>query len=269
MEDAARRQPITGLPGRTREASASPVPVPARGWQTAPAPARGRETVPAPARPGTAPRVPLADRPGARSDPRTSRIARRSDRRTGRKGHSAIRAAVGRSVMPAIVVPRAAVSSRGRGRGTSAGVAAVEGATPVRQEGAMPVRQEGVRAGSAVSRTAADAVVGSAAGAAAGAAAATGAAAGADVEEEEEGTVRALVTSSISRSISILAAATLVLLGAVAASAEEPSGQTRFKSPEAAWQALVTAARAGDRAKLVAILGPEAEAIVNSGDEVQ
>jgi len=100
-------------------------------------------------------------------------------------------------------------------------------------------------------------------------AAATGAAAGADAEEEEEATVRALVTSGISRTIRILAATTFVLVAAVATPAEEPAGQKRFKSPEAAWQALVTAARAGDRAKLLAILGPEGEAIVSSGDDVE
>jgi hypothetical protein len=68
---------------------------------------------------------------------------------------------------------------------------------------------------------------------------------------------------------SLVLAAALVGLSASAAPAEEPATQTRFKSPTAAMQALVAAARAGDRAKLVSILGPEGEVLVNSGDDVE
>jgi Protein of unknown function (DUF2950) len=63
-------------------------------------------------------------------------------------------------------------------------------------------------------------------------------------------------------------AAAILCAGAVAAFAEDPAGQTRFKSPTAAMQALVAAARSNDAAKLAAILGPGAEAIVSSGDAV-
>jgi len=56
--------------------------------------------------------------------------------------------------------------------------------------------------------------------------------------------------------------------GAVAVRASEPGTQERFKSPSAAMQALVAAARSNDTAKLLAILGPDAEAVVSSGDAV-
>jgi hypothetical protein len=44
--------------------------------------------------------------------------------------------------------------------------------------------------------------------------------------------------------------------------------QTLFKSPAAAMQALVAAARSNDTARVVAILGPDAESVVASGDAV-
>ncbi len=64
-------------------------------------------------------------------------------------------------------------------------------------------------------------------------------------------------------------AAMMLCLGAVAGATEAPAAQTKFKSPTAAMQALVAAARANDAAKLLAILGPEAEALMSSGDAVE
>jgi Protein of unknown function (DUF2950) len=61
----------------------------------------------------------------------------------------------------------------------------------------------------------------------------------------------------------------LVVFAVTGASAEESGGQTHFKSPTAAMQALVAAARAGDRTKMLAILGPEGEPLVESGDDVE
>ncbi len=66
----------------------------------------------------------------------------------------------------------------------------------------------------------------------------------------------------------VVVALALVCAGAVTVVAEEPAGQTRFDSPAAAMKALVAAARSDDTAKLAAILGPDGEAIVSSGDEV-
>lgn len=63
-------------------------------------------------------------------------------------------------------------------------------------------------------------------------------------------------------------AAAILCAGAVTALAGDPAGQTRFESPTAAMRALVAAARSSDTAKLTAILGPDAAAIVSSGDEV-
>jgi hypothetical protein len=70
--------------------------------------------------------------------------------------------------------------------------------------------------------------------------------------------MRILVPFGFSRAgASLVLAAALVGLSASAAPAEESATQTRFKSPTAAMQALVAAARAGDRAKLLAVLGPD------------
>jgi hypothetical protein len=44
--------------------------------------------------------------------------------------------------------------------------------------------------------------------------------------------------------------------------------QQRFPSPEAAATAFVDAVRAGDKAMMLTILGPEARALISSGDEV-
>src|SRR5215212_4639605 len=49
----------------------------------------------------------------------------------------------------------------------------------------------------------------------------------------------------------------------------EASAQQTFKSAEAAADALVAAARAGDRKQIVAVLGPGSADITSSGDDVQ
>ncbi len=69
--------------------------------------------------------------------------------------------------------------------------------------------------------------------------------------------------------LTVACVAALLCLGVAAAPAEEPSGQTRFASADAAMKALVAAVRAGDRTKLLAILGPEGKAVLSSGDEVE
>lgn len=61
-----------------------------------------------------------------------------------------------------------------------------------------------------------------------------------------------------------LLAATLVL--AVVSSAQ---AQERFNTPEAAVDALVSAARSGDRRALVSILGPGSAEVISSGDPVE
>ncbi len=57
-------------------------------------------------------------------------------------------------------------------------------------------------------------------------------------------------------------------LGSVFAEKSSLKGQG-FNSPEAAVTAIVAAARKADAAKVLAILGPDAEAIIFSGDEVE
>jgi hypothetical protein len=64
----------------------------------------------------------------------------------------------------------------------------------------------------------------------------------------------------------VLTVLAVVCARAVPALAE--AGQTQFDSPTAAMKALVAAARAHDATKLAAILGPDSEAIISSGDEV-
>ncbi len=83
----------------------------------------------------------------------------------------------------------------------------------------------------------------------------------ADAIAEREGKVM--------RRIVTLAVVSGLVAFAVTASAEESGGQTHFKSPTAAVQALVAAARTGDRPKMLAILGPEGEPLVESGDDVE
>ncbi|MCW5890199.1 MAG: DUF2950 family protein [bacterium] len=63
---------------------------------------------------------------------------------------------------------------------------------------------------------------------------------------------------------------TLVLVLGVAAGvrAAPPPGQPHYKTPEQAIRALADAARKGDAARVAAILGPESEDVVASGDPV-
>jgi hypothetical protein len=49
---------------------------------------------------------------------------------------------------------------------------------------------------------------------------------------------------------------------------KQPGGAPGFKSPEEAVDALTRAVRAGDTSQLLAIVGPEGEEIISSGDEV-
>lgn len=59
----------------------------------------------------------------------------------------------------------------------------------------------------------------------------------------------------------------LVLLW-VSGSSAATAIPTRFPSPDAAIAALVQAVRASDRAALLGILGPDARALISSGDEI-
>ncbi len=67
----------------------------------------------------------------------------------------------------------------------------------------------------------------------------------------------------------ILTCVSVVLLCAALVRAADPPAQARFQTAAAAFGALVGAARAGDRARLDAILGPDGEAILASGDAVE
>jgi hypothetical protein len=60
----------------------------------------------------------------------------------------------------------------------------------------------------------------------------------------------------------------LAALTPLHAPAAETSAQTKFASPEDAMRALVAAVRADDKAKLTAILGPESEDVISSGDPI-
>jgi Protein of unknown function (DUF2950) len=70
------------------------------------------------------------------------------------------------------------------------------------------------------------------------------------------------------RSRFVLVAVAVVCFRAVAAHGETPSAQTQFKTPTAAMQALVAAARSNDRTKLAGILGPDSAELLSSGDDV-
>jgi Protein of unknown function (DUF2950) len=89
--------------------------------------------------------------------------------------------------------------------------------------------------------------------------------AAADTAAVAGGTSREGMTMRTRLVLTVLAVA---CAGAGTALAEAPAGQTQFDSPTAAMKALVAAARAHDTAKLAAILGPESEPIISSGDEV-
>jgi len=60
----------------------------------------------------------------------------------------------------------------------------------------------------------------------------------------------------------------LVALAHSHAMAVDTSAQAKFGRPEDAMRALVAAVRAGDHAKVVAILGPESEDLLSSGDPI-
>jgi Protein of unknown function (DUF2950) len=66
----------------------------------------------------------------------------------------------------------------------------------------------------------------------------------------------------------VLSIGVLLLLSAGAARAEEASGQKTFAKPEEAMRALVAAAKKDDSAAIRAILGPNAEQVLSSGDPV-
>src|SRR5215471_12607636 len=63
----------------------------------------------------------------------------------------------------------------------------------------------------------------------------------------------------------VFVSGTALLVLAMAASAR---AQERFKTPEAAVEALVAAARSGDRRTVLSILGPGSQELVSSGDPV-
>jgi hypothetical protein len=105
------------------------------------------------------------------------------------------------------------------------------------------------------------AAVAAVAGAAAAVVVAAVAAAGGDKED------RAMPTTitSILRRATLVAAALLIPVRAAAADAP---AQKKFAKPEEAVRALVAAARSDDKAAMAAILGPESEEILSSGDPV-
>ncbi len=73
----------------------------------------------------------------------------------------------------------------------------------------------------------------------------------------------------MSNSFRTLAAAILILTaGSFSALAAQASAQKSFPTPEEAVKALAAAAKAGDKAQLLAIFGPEAEGVLSSGDPV-
>jgi hypothetical protein len=63
-------------------------------------------------------------------------------------------------------------------------------------------------------------------------------------------------------------AVVLVALSPVHAPAADASAQTKYARPEDAMRALVAAVRADDKAKLTAILGPDSEDLISSGDPI-
>ena len=60
----------------------------------------------------------------------------------------------------------------------------------------------------------------------------------------------------------------LVALTPLQAAAADASEQTKFARPEDAMHALVAAVRADDKAKLTAMLGPDSEDLISSGDPI-
>jgi hypothetical protein len=102
---------------------------------------------------------------------------------------------------------------------------------------------------------------GAAVAAEAGAVVVAAAVAGGDKEE------RAMPTTltSILRRVPLLA---MALLMPVHAAVADAPAQKKFAKPEEAVRALVAAARTGDKAAMMSILGPESDDVVSSGDPV-
>jgi len=73
-------------------------------------------------------------------------------------------------------------------------------------------------------------------------------------------------TANRTRALALVAAAATALL--VCAMTSAASAQQTYKTADEAVGALVSAAKAGDRAAIVTVLGPAAQEIVSSGDEV-
>ena len=93
-----------------------------------------------------------------------------------------------------------------------------------------------------------------------------------DIQSAEEYRMRRPAVQArrgLTSGLATVVAVTLLLTPAWSAPAFAAAGaQERFPSPEAAATALVDAARAGDKARLLAILGPQAGALISSGDEI-
>jgi hypothetical protein len=66
----------------------------------------------------------------------------------------------------------------------------------------------------------------------------------------------------------VLSMGVLVMLSASAARAEEASGQKTFAKPDEAMRALVAAARKDDSAAMQAVLGPDSDQVLSSGDPI-
>jgi hypothetical protein len=79
--------------------------------------------------------------------------------------------------------------------------------------------------------------------------------------------MRTLIMLGASR-LAVMVLCTCVMALGLATPATAAGAQKRFESPEPAVDALVSAARAGDKAALLAILGRDAESLVSSGDRV-
>src|SRR5262245_27381130 len=77
-----------------------------------------------------------------------------------------------------------------------------------------------------------------------------------------------ILSESRGRGLSMAAIAALCALLVVA----QPAGATdakTFPTPEAAAQALIAAAKSGDKQSILAVLGSDAQDLVSTGDEVQ
>ncbi len=72
----------------------------------------------------------------------------------------------------------------------------------------------------------------------------------------------------VSRSLRITCASALLFVLCLSMTAAEGAAQEYFRSPEAAFKALLDAVKKDDHARLQAILGPDSGNVVSSGDEV-